>query len=69
MPCQAVQRLYSVASDDKNLSVLSLRNEGGTIVLQERLKAIRKEHGGKELGNVTVSMLIGGMRGIPVYPT
>lgn len=34
--------------------------------LQERLKAIKKNHGEKELGKVTVNMLIGGMRGIPV---
>lgn len=33
---------------------------------QERLKAIKKEHGGKEVGAVTVDMVIGGMRGITV---
>ncbi len=34
--------------------------------VKERLKAIKKNHGDKELGKVTVNMLIGGMRGIPV---
>lgn len=34
--------------------------------MQERLKAIKKTHGGKELGKVTVDMAIGGMRGITV---
>lgn len=37
-------------------------------ILQERLKAIKKTHGGKELGKVTVDMAIGGMRGITVRP-
>lgn len=32
---------------------------------QERLKAIKKAHGSKPLGEVTVDMAIGGMRGIP----
>jgi hypothetical protein len=32
---------------------------------QERIKAIRKEHGAKTLGSVTVEQTIGGMRGIP----
>ncbi|PNH02385.1 Citrate synthase, mitochondrial [Tetrabaena socialis] len=32
---------------------------------QERLKALKKAHGGKVLGQVTVDMTIGGMRGIP----
>ncbi|CAL5218955.1 g707 [Coccomyxa viridis] len=31
---------------------------------QERLKAIKKQYGSKELGKVTVDMTIGGMRGI-----
>ena len=31
---------------------------------QARLKAIRKNHGTKELGKVTVNMAVGGMRGI-----
>ena len=34
--------------------------------VQERLKALRKTHGSKELGKVTVDMTIGGMRGITV---
>ena len=34
--------------------------------VQERLKALRKEHGSKELGKVTTDMVIGGMRGITV---
>ncbi len=33
---------------------------------QERLKSIKKTHGSKELGKVTVDMAIGGMRGITV---
>ena len=37
-----------------------------TDALQERLKALKKGHGKKELGPVTLDMLIGGMRGIPV---
>ncbi|GIL70561.1 hypothetical protein Vretimale_3685 [Volvox reticuliferus] len=32
---------------------------------QERLKALKKNYGGKSLGEVTVDMAIGGMRGIP----
>ncbi len=35
-------------------------------MVQERLKAIKKQYGGKELGKVTVDMTIGGMRGITV---
>ena len=35
-------------------------------LLQERLKALKKGHGKKELGTVTLDMAIGGMRGIPV---
>ena len=35
-------------------------------LVQERLKALRKEHGSKELGKVTVDMVVGGMRGITV---
>lgn len=31
---------------------------------QERLKALKKEHGDKELHSVNVNMVIGGMRGI-----
>jgi hypothetical protein len=31
---------------------------------QQRLKALKQEHGSKELHNVTVNMVIGGMRGI-----
>ncbi len=34
--------------------------------VQERLKAIKKQYGSKELGKVTVDMTIGGMRGITV---
>ncbi len=34
--------------------------------MQERLKALKKTHGSKSLGDVTVDMCIGGMRGIPV---
>ena len=34
--------------------------------MQERLKAIKKQYGSKELGKVTVDMTIGGMRGITV---
>jgi len=33
---------------------------------QERLKAIKKAHGDKVIGDVTVGMCIGGMRGITV---
>jgi hypothetical protein len=33
---------------------------------QERLKALKKAYGSKALGEVTVDMCIGGMRGIPV---
>ena len=33
---------------------------------QERLKALKKTHGAKSLGEVSVDMCIGGMRGIPV---
>jgi citrate synthase len=33
---------------------------------QERLKALKKAHGSKPLGEVTVDMCIGGMRGITV---
>jgi hypothetical protein len=35
-------------------------------VLQARLKSLKKEHGSKVLGETTVDMAIGGMRGIPV---
>lgn len=38
------------------------------MIVQENLKAIKKEHGSKVLGSVTVDMAIGGMRGIPVSP-
>ncbi|KAK9812133.1 hypothetical protein WJX73_009895 [Symbiochloris irregularis] len=31
---------------------------------QERLKALKKAHGGKEVGKITADMVIGGMRGI-----
>lgn len=34
--------------------------------LQDRLRSLKKAHGSKELGNVTVDMCIGGMRGITV---
>ena len=33
---------------------------------QDRLRALKKLHGSKELGAVTVDMCIGGMRGITV---
>lgn len=33
---------------------------------QERLKKLKKEHGSLPLGNVTLDMVIGGMRGITV---
>ncbi|KAL3138666.1 hypothetical protein ABBQ32_006424 [Trebouxia sp. C0010 RCD-2024] len=36
---------------------------------QERLKALKKGYGKKELGTVTLDMAIGGMRGIPVSGT
>lgn len=36
---------------------------------QERLKRIKKDHGSAELGKVDVNMVIGGMRGITVYPS
>ena len=36
--------------------------------MQERLKKIKKELGSKEVGKVTVDMVIGGMRGITVLP-
>ena len=35
-------------------------------MFQERLKALKKGYGKKELGTVTLDMAIGGMRGIPV---
>lgn len=38
------------------------------VLFQERLKSIKKTHGGKEVGKVTVDMVIGGMRGITVSP-
>lgn len=38
----------------------------GHAPLQERVKALKKEHGRKVLGEVTVEQAIGGMRGIPV---
>ena len=38
-------------------------------MVQERLKAIKKQYGSKELGKVTVDMTIGGMRGITVRGT
>jgi len=31
---------------------------------QEKVKALRKEHGNKSLGHVTIDMVYGGMRGI-----
>lgn len=34
--------------------------------MQDRVKALKKEHGSKVLGQVTVDQAIGGMRGIPV---
>lgn len=34
-------------------------------LLQERLKALKKVHGAKSLGTVTVEQALGGMRGIP----
>lgn len=34
--------------------------------MQDRLKAIKKQYGSRELGKVTVDMTIGGMRGITV---
>lgn len=36
---------------------------------QDRLRALKKLHGSKELGTVTVDMCIGGMRGITVSAT
>ena len=33
---------------------------------QERLKALKKSYGSKEVGNVTAEKVIGGMRGITV---
>ena len=45
---------------------VSFGNQHWTPYVQERLKAIKKNYGDKELGKVTVNMLIGGMRGIPV---
>jgi hypothetical protein len=33
---------------------------------QERVKALKKSIGAKEIGKVTVDMCLGGMRGIPV---
>mgnify|MGYP001806842356 CR=1 FL=1 len=39
------------------------------MAVQERLKALKKGHGSKSLGEVTVDMAIGGMRGIPVSNT
>ena len=38
-------------------------------LLQARLKAIKKAHGAQKLGDVTVDMAIGGMRGITVGMT
>jgi citrate synthase len=34
--------------------------------VQARLKAIKKAHGTKKLGEATVDFALGGMRGIPV---
>ena len=34
--------------------------------MQERLKAIKKSYGSKQMGGVSVDMVIGGMRGITV---
>lgn len=50
------------------VAVLSLRSFADTSLaaFQERLKALKKTHGAKSLGEVTVDMCIGGMRGIPV---
>jgi citrate synthase len=31
---------------------------------QEKVKKLRSEHGNKNLGNVTIDMVYGGMRGI-----
>eukprot|EP00955_Chlamydomonas_euryale_P109031 365900-Chlamydomonas_euryale.AAC.21 len=37
-----------------------------TFPSQAHLKAIKKAHGGQKLGDVTVDMALGGMRGITV---
>jgi hypothetical protein len=36
------------------------------ILSQERIKLLKKQYGGNEVGKVTVDMVLGGMRGIPV---
>lgn len=40
--------------------------QSNPIIQQERLKALKKSIGAKEIGKVTVDMCLGGMRGIPV---
>jgi citrate synthase len=35
-----------------------------TILLQDRLKKLKSEHGKVQLGNITVDMVLGGMRGM-----
>lgn len=52
--------------DHQHLELCTLSLYGGHYLPQERLKALKKAHGGKELGKVTVDMAIGGMRGITV---
>lgn len=44
----------------------AFRKQCPCFFLQARLKAIKKAHGSKKLGDVTVDMALGGMRGIPV---
>ncbi|KAK9916173.1 hypothetical protein WJX75_009710 [Coccomyxa subellipsoidea] len=55
---ETATRTLSTASDLKSVLKEKIPEQ------QERLKAIKKTHGGKELGKVTVDMAIGGMRGI-----
>lgn len=54
-----VLRCLSTGTDLKSVVAAKVPGE------QERLKAIKKTHGSKKLGDVTVDMTIGGMRGIP----
>lgn len=58
LTCSVRQYSTPVESELKSKFAADLPRE------QERLKAIKKEHGTKELHAVTVNMAIGGMRGI-----
>ncbi|KAF5834670.1 citrate synthase [Dunaliella salina] len=55
------------AGEAVSVGTSQLRAELAQMIPEEqaKLKAIKKEHGSKLLGNVTVDQVIGGMRGIP----